>query len=240
MAPFLPGRHHRAKLHERTVMSHDNFSTSRPAGVLLPQTLYRGLYVRIAKKLGVDPSYVSRVARGERFSDPVESALRQEVHQITRKLGGPLPVAEDKPTHRGHKRLGFLVKRHRNSIRRDWLHHSQSDPGHRRLKLSAQKRTSPVLPLVDEALKSMKFTPKEMAHMKMKAAIRHGGLRRAQGYTTTGLVEDYNLIRRCVSALAEKNLNRLDAHLLLHDLSQLSEALDIQLQHALEKFLARA
>jgi len=240
MAPFLPGGHHRAKLHERTVMSHDNFSTSRPAGVLLPQTLYRGLYVRIAKKLGVDPSYVSRVARGERFSDPVESALRQEVHQITRKLDGPSPVAEDKPAHRGQKRLGFLVKRHRNSIRRDWLHHSQSDPGHRRLKLSAQKRTSPVLPLVDEALKSMKFTPKEMAHMKMKAAIQHGGLRRAQGYTTTGLVEDYNLIRRCVSALAEKNLNRLDAHLLLHDLSQLSEALDIQLQHALEKFLARA
>ena len=221
-------------------MSHDNFSTSRPAGVLLPQTLYRGLYVRIAKKLGVDPSNVSRVARGERFSDPVESALRQEIHQITRKLGGRTTVPEDKPAHRGQKRLGSLVKRHRNSIRRDWLHHSQADPGHRRLKLSAQKRTSPVLPLVDEALRTMKFTPKEMAHIKMKAAIQHGGLRRAQGYTTTGLVEDYNLIRRCVSALAEKHLNRLEAHLLLHDLSQLSEALDIQLQHALEKFLARA
>jgi hypothetical protein len=86
----------------------------------------------------------------------------------------------------------------------------------------------------------MKFTPKEMAQMNMKAATQHGRLRRAQGYTTTGLVEDYNLIRRCVSALAEKNLNRLDAHLLLHDLAQLSEALDIQLQHALKKFLARA
>jgi len=221
-------------------MSHDNFSTSRPAGVLLPQTLYRGLYVRIAKRLGVDPSYVSRVARGERFSDPVENALRQEVHQITKKLGGRLPVPEDRPAHRGQKRLGSLVKRHRNSIRRDWLHHSQSDPGHRRLKLTAQKRTSPVLPLVDEALKFMKFTPKEMARMNMKAATQHGGLRRAQGYTTTGLVEDYNLIRRCVSALAEKHLNRLEAHLLLHDLSQLSEALDIQLQHALRKFLARA
>ena len=221
-------------------MSHDNLSTSRPAGMPLPQTLYRGLYVRIAKKLGVDPSYVSRVARGERFSDPVESALRQEVHQISRKLGGRLPVPEDKPAHRGYKRLGLLVKRHRNSIRRDWLHHSQTDPGHRRLKLSAQKRTSPVLPLVDEALRSMKFTPKEMAQMNMKAATQHGRLRRAQGYTTTGLVEDYNLIRRCVSVLAEKNLNHLDAHLLLHDLSQLSEVFDIQLQHALRKFLARA
>src|SRR5947207_15668844 len=109
MAPFLPGRHHRAKLHERTVMSHDNFSTSRPAGVLLPQTLYRGLYVRIAKKLGVDPSYVSPVARGERFYDPVESALRQEVHQLTRKLDRPSPVAGDQPADRHQKRRGALV-----------------------------------------------------------------------------------------------------------------------------------
>src|SRR2546423_14705258 len=163
-------------------MSHDNFSTIRTAGMLLPQTLYRGLYVRIAKKLRVDPSYVSRVARGERFSDPVESALRQEVHQISKKLGGRLPVPEDKPAHRGHKRLGLLVKRHRNSIRRDWLHHSQIDPGHRRLKLSAQKRTSPVLPLIDEALRSMKFRPKEMAQMNIKAAKQLGRLRRGQGY----------------------------------------------------------
>src|SRR5436305_15158501 len=119
------------------------------------------------------------------------------------KLWGRSPLAEDRPVHRGQKRLGSLVKRHRNSIQRDWLHHSQSDPGHRRLKLSAQKRTSPVLPLVDEALRSMKFTPKEMAHMGMRAAAQHGRLRRGQGYTTTGLVGDYNLIRRCVSALAE-------------------------------------
>ena len=221
-------------------MSYDNFSTSGSAGMLLPQTLYRGLYVRIAKRLGVDPSYVSRVARGERFSAPVEDALRQEVHHISKKLGGKLPATEDKSVHRGYKRLGSLVKRHRRSIRQEWLHHSQADPGHRRLKLSPQKRTSPVLPLVDEALRSMKFTPKEMAQMRMKAATQHGRLRRSQGYTTTGLVEDYNLIRRCVSALAEKNMNQLEAHLLLHDLSQISEALDIQLQHALRQFLAKA
>src|SRR2546430_8691108 len=185
-------------------MSHDNFTTGRSAGMLLPQTMYRGLYVRIAKKLGVDPSYVSRVSRGELFTDPVETALRQEVHQITKKLGGRSPVAEDRPVHRGQKRLGSLVKRHRNSIQRDWLHHSQSDPGHRRLKLSAQKRTSPVLPLVDEALRSMKFTPKEMAHMKMKAATQHGGLRRGPGYTTTGVGGDHKPFLRFGFALAGK------------------------------------
>lgn len=46
---------------------------------------YRGLYSRVARRLGVDRSYVSRVARGERRSRRVEDALRAEVKRI-RKL----------------------------------------------------------------------------------------------------------------------------------------------------------
>lgn len=37
-----------------------------------------GLYSRVARKLGVDRSYVSRVARGERQSEEVETALITE------------------------------------------------------------------------------------------------------------------------------------------------------------------
>ncbi len=45
-------------------------------------TLFRGLYKRIATKLDVDPSYVSRVARGERQSEVIEAALRKEMQKI--------------------------------------------------------------------------------------------------------------------------------------------------------------
>jgi hypothetical protein len=55
---------------------------------LSPQTLYRGLYVRVSQKLRVDPSYVSRVARGGRYSQPVESALRNEIEQHGRMRHG--------------------------------------------------------------------------------------------------------------------------------------------------------
>ena len=44
--------------------------------------LYRGLYARVARRLGVDRSYVSRVARGERRSQRVEAALRNELRRI--------------------------------------------------------------------------------------------------------------------------------------------------------------
>jgi transcriptional regulator with XRE-family HTH domain len=44
--------------------------------------LYRGLYARVARQLGVDRSYVSRVARGERRSPPIEAALKNELRRI--------------------------------------------------------------------------------------------------------------------------------------------------------------
>jgi hypothetical protein len=43
---------------------------------------FRGLYHRVAKRLGVDPSYVSRVARQERQSEAVSAELRKEVARI--------------------------------------------------------------------------------------------------------------------------------------------------------------
>ena len=45
-------------------------------------SLLRGLYRRVAGHLDVDPSYVSRVARGERKSEVIEVALEREMRQI--------------------------------------------------------------------------------------------------------------------------------------------------------------
>ena len=41
-----------------------------------------GLYRRVAQKLNVDASYVSRVASGQRKSDPIERALVQELANL--------------------------------------------------------------------------------------------------------------------------------------------------------------
>jgi hypothetical protein len=49
-------------------------------------SIFRGLYVRVASQLGVDPSYVSRVARGERTSKAIESVLEQETRKIISQL----------------------------------------------------------------------------------------------------------------------------------------------------------
>jgi hypothetical protein len=219
-------------------MLNDNRTTKRNSETLLPQALYRGLYMRVAKNLGVDPSYVSRVARGERNSIQVENALRQEILEISRKLGrrgGASAIAPGGQA--GGRRLKSFVRRNRPWLRQEWLRQTQSHPMFRAFKLSPQKRVSPVMSLVDEAVKMMRLSLREMPTAPMKAAEQHGRVRRKQKYTSTALCEDYNLIRRCMTNLAEKHFNELDTHLLFHDLAQLGEVMDVQLQHALRNFL---
>ena len=46
-----------------------------------------GIYSRIARRLGVDRTYVSRVAKGERHSPDVEAALIQEFDRSLEKSG---------------------------------------------------------------------------------------------------------------------------------------------------------
>jgi hypothetical protein len=219
-------------------MLNDNRNTKQTSESLLPQALYRGLYMRVAKNLGVDPSYVSRVARGERNSIQVENVLRQEILEISRKLGRRGAASAIAPGgNAGGKRLKSFVRRNRPWLRQEWLRQSQSHPTYRAFKLSPQKRVSPVMPLVDEAVKMMRLSLREMPIAPMKAAEQHGRVRRKQKYTSTALCEDYNLIRRCMTNLAEKHFNELDTHLLFHDLAQLGEVMDVQLQRALRNFL---
>jgi transcriptional regulator with XRE-family HTH domain len=69
---------------EMRVMNRDNPNDNTLAFPVL--SIFRGLYQRVAAKLGVDPSYVSRVARGERQSAAVLAALQAEMDVIRQHL----------------------------------------------------------------------------------------------------------------------------------------------------------
>ena len=67
----MPGVHNRNAVHNKN----GNTNLWR-----LP-SLSRGMYKRVAEKVGCDPSYVSRVARGERESQLVSDALMAEIQR---------------------------------------------------------------------------------------------------------------------------------------------------------------
>jgi hypothetical protein len=74
-------------------------------------SIFRGLYVRVASRLDVDPSYVSRVARGERKSEVVEAALELETQKIIGQLARKSRVNHNgsgrgSANHNGARRAG--------------------------------------------------------------------------------------------------------------------------------------
>jgi hypothetical protein len=168
--------------------------------------------------------------------------LRQALEKIDQRLGRGSSADENRVSRPASaaQRLKVLMKKNRGRIRKQWLAHSESDPNLKRVKIPAQKRAAPILPVLEETMKVMKLSLKEMATTSMKAAEHHGRVRQAQGFTATALVEEYNLVRRCVFGLAQEHCLQMDTHLLIQDLTQFGEALDLQTQRALGDYLATA
>src|ERR1700693_5397882 len=74
-------------------------------------SLSRGLYGRVARQLKVDPSYVSRVARGERQSEDIEASLERELKRIMAIMKtNHNRASRNGANHDGHKRSSLKVK----------------------------------------------------------------------------------------------------------------------------------
>src|ERR1700727_204340 len=111
-------------------------------------SVFRGLYKRVAVQLDVDPSYVSRVARGERQAPLVTEALRKEIQRVLGKAGlhngngrnhdhGTMGALVDSSSSNGHaSNAQSLVAQSRE-------HHSASLDGHhaRTRKKKSKTRT---------------------------------------------------------------------------------------------------
>ena len=73
----------------------------------------RGLYSRVAKRLGVDPSYVSRVASGQRRSETIQAELENQINKIL----AAKDVANTNKKNRGRLPRKGVPKR--NSLKTD-------------------------------------------------------------------------------------------------------------------------
>jgi hypothetical protein len=71
--------------YSREVMNRDKSDTTTHP--LFALSVFRGIYKRVAVQLDIDPSYVSRVARGERNAPFVSDALRKEIQRVLGKAG---------------------------------------------------------------------------------------------------------------------------------------------------------
>jgi transcriptional regulator with XRE-family HTH domain len=55
---------------------------TRKVTLLRAYLAQRGLFARVAKKLGLDPSYISRVANGKRRSKIISQAIEADLNKM--------------------------------------------------------------------------------------------------------------------------------------------------------------
>jgi hypothetical protein len=67
-------------------MAHKDITLLQPDTELLRAALHAGIFSRVARQVGADPSHVRRVALGERKSKKVTAALKRELRKIERQL----------------------------------------------------------------------------------------------------------------------------------------------------------
>jgi transcriptional regulator with XRE-family HTH domain len=76
--------------------------TKHDGALLKAHRLHAGVYRRVATKLGVDPSYVSRVAAGEREEPEIRRAILDELRKIAEFGFGISPEINTKHSGKGH------------------------------------------------------------------------------------------------------------------------------------------
>jgi len=69
-------------------MKNKSNGNGNASALLTWHLLHRGVYARVARKLNIDASYVSRVAKGQRQSDRIRKALVAELQRIHRLRPG--------------------------------------------------------------------------------------------------------------------------------------------------------
>jgi hypothetical protein len=73
----------------------------------------RGLYARIARQLGLDPSYVSRVANGKRQNKTVSLAIEADLSKLRTSIRKTAQPSSKKSVFSSSKKSPVFARRRR-------------------------------------------------------------------------------------------------------------------------------
>jgi hypothetical protein len=106
--------------------------------------------------------------------------------------------------------------------------------------LSDEERTDHIPVVVQETAAQLESSkPDRPTDRVLAAGARHGESRRKQGYGLPMLVDDTRVLDSAIYDVVQNNLIRLDLSTLIPDLSRLNDALEAQLQEAVQAFVEK-
>ena len=148
---------------------------------------------------------------------------------VSRKPSAPTPK----------ERGAGILRRCTLDIVADWLEKVKKSKELNCVSLSDEERTGYLPKLIEDLilrLGASHIPGDESESICSAAAVAHGKMRKAQGYTSAMLVHDSRILQVTLFGTLQKNLSVLDFSLLLPDVMTIADEVDSQLTQAMESF----
>ena len=118
----------------------------------------------------------------------------------------------------------------------NWLSAVKTEDELARISLSDEQRTGHLPQLLRELVDRLRVPRPLGTKQASKAAVKHGIIRQAQGYSIPMMVEESRILQVSIFNTLQTNLNTVDFSLLLVDVMTIADEVDSQLKQTIISF----
>jgi DNA-binding response OmpR family regulator len=134
------------------------------------------------------------------------------------------------------ERVASILERDASLTIADWLSRVKHDPEVTCIALSDYDRTGHLPKLLQELVQRLRV-PRNLGTKQIsEGAIRHGKIRRSQGYSISMIVEESRMLQVSIFHTLQTNLSSVDFSLLLIDVMTIADEVDSQLKQTIVSF----
>jgi len=138
------------------------------------------------------------------------------------------------------ERVAAILERDTPATIAEWLERVNSEEELTCVKLSQQERMGHLPKLLEELVHRLRV-PRSLGNKQVsEAAVNHGKVRQAQGYTIPMIVEESRVLQVSIFHTLQRNLSVVDFSLLLTDVMTIADEVDSQLKQTLTSFMAQS
>ena len=138
------------------------------------------------------------------------------------------------------ERVASILERDSLATISDWLARVEREDELTCVPLSKEQRTGHLPKLLHELVHRLR-TPRDLGTKAVSAAaVEHGSIRHAQGYSVPMIVEESRILQVSIFQTLQNNLSTVDFSLLLTDVMAIADEVDSQLKQTITSFMQQA
>jgi DNA-binding response OmpR family regulator len=134
------------------------------------------------------------------------------------------------------ERVASILERDASLTVADWLSRVKHDAEDTRIALSDCDRTGHLPKLLQELVQRLRVPRSLGTKQTSEGAIRHGVIRRSQGYSISMIIEESRMLQVSIFHTLQTNLSSVDFSLLLIDVMTIADEVDSQLKQTIVSF----